>query len=83
MSEGVLRKNDRKWLESIRLATDSHVGMYPGCRVDHVPDSVAHRLRTRRGVLIEKFFPHNPVHKRRWTITRKGRRVLAEDATDA
>lgn len=83
MSKGELRKNDFKWLNVIRSATDSPApSYYPGVPLANVPASVARRLRTRRGVLIEKFFPKNPAHKTRWKITNKGRRALAEHPED-
>lgn len=73
-----IRKKDREWLDQVREWTDHPPGMYRGMRVDHLPDSVAYRLRTRRRHLIRLFVPENPAHKDRWVITRAGRKLLEE-----
>lgn len=69
-----MRKQDRKWLEQVRLLTDSSGGMYPGMPVDRLPPSVTRRL----GPYLESYSPHNPIHKERWTITQAGRDALAQ-----
>jgi hypothetical protein len=74
-----MRERDRNWLTTIRLATDSTGGMYPGLQADALPSGPAKRLRD--AWYIELFVPHNPVHKDRWTITPTGRAALAEKAS--
>lgn len=65
-----MRKADKNWLSTIRLCSDGG-GMYPGLRVEMLPNAPAKRLREFG--YIELFIPHNPVHKDRWIITPEGR----------
>ncbi len=70
----MIRKKDRKWLEEIRLTTDTPPGMYAGLSIDLLPPTVARRL----SAFILSSPPHNPIHKDRWIITEAGRRALAQ-----
>lgn len=71
-----VRKRDVQWLKDIQRGDP---GMYPGMRQRDLPESVAHRLVNRGGLIIP-WYPHNSIHADRWVVTEAGKRVLQERA---
>jgi hypothetical protein len=69
-----MNKKLRKWLETVEICSRPGSGMYRGIQCDVVPSSPA--LKLERAGFIERFMPHNPVHKDRWIITEEGRAAL-------
>lgn len=71
-----MNRKDRKWLEHVRLCTDSFSGMYPGVRFDDLPKRCVRRFRAAG--YISSHIPWNPAHKERWVITQTGREALED-----
>ena len=74
----LLPAKELKWLQRIASASKGG-GMYPGEREDFIPPKVRNALE-RKG-LIERFIPHNPVHKERFVTTFGGEYLLKSTPT--
>ena len=71
-----MNKQQRNWLKTIEMCSGPSSSMYPGLQTDAVPSNPARHLESDG--YIERYVPHNPVHKDRWVITDTGRAALRQ-----